>query len=155
MPGARSSCSRALLALALVSPLAALPRVAGADDSCGKRGSKHQQCLPEVTFTGFRALPDGRSVVFVELTSLVPVTVHKDHRTVEYTLASCRVPLRNNTRPLLTGEFASSVSSARLVPAKDSVKLVIRLGADVEPQHRVLPRGKGVVLEVTVPAARE
>ena len=87
----------------------------------------------------------------MELTSLVPVTVRKDHRTVEYTLASCRVPLRNNTRPLLTGEFASSVASARLVPGKDSVKLVIQLGADVEPVHRVLPRGKGIVLEVSVP----
>lgn len=147
---ARTAFSSGLVAFGLT--LCALPCAAVADSgACGKPGKK--ECLPEVTFTGFRALPDGRALVFVELTSVVPVSVHRDHRTVEYTLASCRVPLRNNTRPLLTGEFASSVASARLVPGKDSVKLVIQLAADVEPQHRVMPRGKGIVLEVSVPAA--
>ncbi|HEY4157760.1 MAG TPA: hypothetical protein VGM29_06665 [Polyangiaceae bacterium] len=150
----RLALLKAVLAISAVVPVGSASRNADAQetDACSKRGSKHKECLPEITFTGFRSLPDGRSQVFVELTSLVPVSVHKDHRTVEYTLANCRVPLRNNTRPLLTSEFVSSVASARLVPGKDAVKLVIQLDADVAPEHRVLPRGKGVVLEVTVPA---
>lgn len=105
----------------------------------------------EVTFTGYQALPDGRGMVFVELSDLVAVEVHRAGQIVEYRLLGARVPLRNNRNPLYLRDFSSSALSAVLVPDKNAVKLVVTLRGDVQPTHRITARGKGAVLEIELP----
>jgi hypothetical protein len=125
--------------------------------------------LPNVTYTGFRVLKDGRAVVYVELTSKVPVTVQKQKNLVIYQLEGARVALKNNRNPLLTSGFATILESARLLVVKPShagktkrgrtaesvpqrVQLVLRLREDVTPTHSLSERPSGAVLEITLPA---
>lgn len=118
----------------------------------GKAKSKKDVGGTEVTFTGYQTLPEGRGMVFVELTDLVAVEVNRAGQTVEYKLLGARVPLRNNRNPLNLRDFSSSALSAQLVPDKNAVKLVITLRGNVQPTHRITSRGKGAVLEVELPA---
>jgi hypothetical protein len=126
--------------------------------------------LPNVTYSGFRLLKDGRAVVYVELTGKVQVTVQKQKNLVIYELAGARVSLPNNRNPLITSQFATILESARLVVVKPArtgkgkhsrkgesgpprVQLVLRLREDVTPTHTLSERPSGALLEVTLPAA--
>jgi hypothetical protein len=140
----------------------------------GARSARAKQAdatLPNVTYTGFRLLKDGRAVVYVEMTAKVPVTVQKQKNQVIYELEGARVALKNNRNPLLTSGFASVLESARLVPIKPArsakakraragesaparVQLVLRLREDVTPTHAFSEQPSGAVLEVTLPAPR-
>lgn len=106
----------------------------------------------EITFMGYRAGTSGSGTVFVELTDTVAVEVSNAGQTVSYKMMGTRVPLKNNKNPLLLREFDSSALSAVLVPGKKAVTLVITLRGKVAPQHRMVARGKGAVLEVDLPA---
>jgi hypothetical protein len=107
----------------------------------------------EVTFTGYQTLGGGRGMVFVELSQLVAVEVHKSGQVIEYKLVGASVPLRNNRNPLLLRDFGSSAITAVLVPDKKAVRLVITLRSAITPTHRMVAKGKGAVLEVDLPAA--
>jgi len=109
----------------------------------------------EITFSGFRLLPGGRSLIFVEMTDPAVVEVSRAGQVVEYKLLGATVPLRNNRNPLLLRDFNSSATSALLVrePLKKSVRLVITLRSAVTPTHRMVARGKSSVLEVELPAS--
>ena len=147
------SCA-ALLTPALPSAaLAAKPKVAASDAA-------------EITFLGYQSLPDGRGLLFVDLSRSVEVEVKRNGAVVEYELLSARVPLRNNKNPLLLRDFASSALTAVLVPgargkhakaatkssAAPSVRLVVTLRGNVQPNHRVVSHGKGARLEIELPA---
>ena len=110
----------------------------------------------EVTFAGFRTLPDGRAVVYIELSGPIAVEVKKSGDTVTYTLLDTRVPNRNNQNPLLTSDFPSSIESASLVPDKKSksARLVLKLRDDFQPKHRLVRRNGGAALEIDLPAAK-
>jgi hypothetical protein len=128
--------------------------------------AKHGATKPdaaEVTFLGYQALPDGRGLLFVELSRSVEVEVSRSGAVVEYKLVGARVPLRNNKNPLLLRDFTSSALSAVLVPSKRgktkgkkkeplSVRLVLTLRDKVEPTHRLVAHGKGARLEIELPA---
>ncbi|HEY4159873.1 MAG TPA: AMIN domain-containing protein [Polyangiaceae bacterium] len=105
----------------------------------------------QATFSGFRSLPNGGAVVFVELSSPVSVSLERKTNTLTYTLANTTVPVRNNRNPLLTQDFASVVESARLVSDKKATRLVIRLNTAVEPQQRMVARGSHATLEIEFP----
>lgn len=105
----------------------------------------------EVTFSGYQTLPGGRGIVFVELTDPVAVEVSRNGQVIEYKLVGASVPLKNNKNPLLLRDFNSSAVSARLVPDKKAVRLVITLRGKVSPSHRMVGRGKGAALEVELP----
>jgi hypothetical protein len=134
------------------------------------RAKGSQSALPNVTYTGFRLLKDGRAVVYVELTSKVPVTVHKQKNQVIYELEGAQVALKNNRNPLITRQFATILESARLVVVKPGrapkgkhvaktesssprVQLVLQLREDVTPTHSLSERPSGALLEITLPAA--
>lgn len=134
------------------------------------RTKDSDSALANVTYTGFRLLKDGRAVVYVELTSKVPVTVHKQKNQVIYELEGAQVALKNNRNPLITREFATILESARLVVVKPArarkgkhaaqaesgssrVQLVLRLREDVTPTHTLTERPSGALLEITLPAA--
>jgi len=108
----------------------------------------------EVTFAGFRTLPDGRSVVYIELTGPIAVEVSKSPGMVSYTLLQTKVPIRNNKNPLLTNDFPSSILSATLVADKKAkaARLVLKLRDAVEPKHRLVKRNGGAALEIELPA---
>lgn len=122
---------------------------------------------PNVTFTGFRRLSDGRALVYVELTGKVPVSVIRQQGALIYRLEGARVALKNNKNPLLTGAFATNLLSARLVTPKPArkakgrgkeatahyVDVVLNLRSGVTPTHVMTERPGGAVLEITIPAA--
>lgn len=107
---------------------------------------------PEITFSGYQALPGGRGILFVEMTESVAVEVKRAAQVIEYKLVGARVPLRNNKNPLLLRDFNSSALSAVLVPDKQAVRFVVTLRANVNPTHRMVQRGKAAVLEIELPA---
>ncbi|MET0794443.1 MAG: hypothetical protein ABW061_23175 [Polyangiaceae bacterium] len=108
----------------------------------------------EVTFAGFRTLPDGRAVVTIELSGPIAVQANKSGDTITYTLLDTRVPIRNNRNPLLTSDFPSSIVSAALVADKKakSARLVLVLRDDFQPKHRLVKRNGGAALEIELPA---
>jgi hypothetical protein len=145
--------SRVLAAVLAVSLGASLCVAPSALAAKGGKAKAKKEAGTEVTFTGYQSLPGGRGMVFVELTDLVAVEVNRAGQVVEYKLLNARVPLRNNRNPLNLRDFSSSAMSAVLVQDKKAhaVKLVITLRGNVQPTHRITPRGKGAVLEVELP----
>ncbi|MFZ5890376.1 MAG: hypothetical protein ACOY0T_04840 [Myxococcota bacterium] len=149
-----------LSALSLTQPLAAPNARARAKQS-------EDSSLPNVTFTGFRRLADGRALLYVEITSKVPVSVVQQPGGVIYRLEGARVALKNNKNPLLTQGFDTNLLSARLVVPKaprkkgarkaseapaSHVDLVLNLRSGVTPTHVMSERPGGAVLEITIPA---
>jgi len=142
----------------LVCGLLGSPAMAdGAGDASPTQGAAGKAKKgPEVTFAGFVSHDDGSSTVYVEVTESVAVDVSQHECTLTYTLRGAKVLLRNNRNPLLTRDFPSAVTSARLVPDKKakSTKLVIELREAVTPTHKMVSRGRGFALEVNVPAPK-
>lgn len=132
-----------LLGISAASSSAAAPRAGKGDAG---------PATAEVTFLGYHSLPGGRGVLFVEMTNQVTVEVSRAGHVIEYKLVGARVPLKNNKNPLLLRDFDSSAVSAVLVSDKKAVKLVVTLRAAISPAHRTVQRGKGVALEVELPA---
>ncbi len=145
---AKNGCA---VAVELPPAPAALPR----SDSSEKLGSA-EAGPAEVTFAGYRTLPGGRAVVYIELTGPIAVEVAKSGDTITYTLLETQVPMRNNQNPLLTSDFPSSIVSAELVPGKKgkAAHLVLKLRDDFQPKHRLVRRGTGAALEIELPAPK-
>lgn len=125
------------------------PEQGGAGALRAGKGPDHT----EITFLGYRSLPGGRGVVFVELSEPVAVEVSRAGQVIEYKLVGASVPLKNNKNPLLLRDFSSSALSAVLVADKKAVRLVITLREAVSPAHRMVASGKGAMLEIDLPAA--
>jgi len=108
----------------------------------------------QVTYAGFRTLPDGRSLVSIELTGPIAVEFRKSGDVITYTLIDTKVPERNNENPLLTNDFPSSIVSAKLVDEKKakSARLILVLRDDFLPKHRLVRRNNGTSLEIELPA---
>jgi hypothetical protein len=105
------------------------------------------------TFPGFRALPDGRTQVFVELSRSVAVKEKRDGATLTYILRGARIVVRNNTNPLITTHFSTPVDRARLVRAGEDLDFVVDLRADAGPTYEIVATEEGAArLEVTFPA---
>ncbi len=161
------ACSRrGLLATLLGAVLLGSSAEALAKSKSAHAAKHADDGLAQITFAGFRPLPDGRSVVYVELSNQVPVRLERQKGVLIYELSGAKVVLKNNKNPLITSGFVSSLDSARLVEPKalakrgnkktatpsGNVQLVLRLRADVEPSHAFVQRTGGAVLEVTLPA---
>lgn len=116
----------------------------------------------EVTFSGFRDLGSGRSLVYVELTERVEVSVIQRGDEVTYELKGAVVRLKNNQNPLLTSAFVTNLLSARLAPIREGkrgaktkdagVRLILKLRRPVTPSFAFVERDQGVALEVSIPA---
>lgn len=105
----------------------------------------------EAIFAGFRQGDAGHATVFVELSDSVKVVFQKTAGGATYLLTGTKVATRNNENPLLAMDFASNVRSARLVPEKNAVRLLIEFRTDVAPTHRIVRRGRVAALEIDVP----
>ena len=82
---------------------------------------------------GFETLADGSSRLFVELTRPVAYETRTARGTVTYVLKGARVIRRNNTNALITVDFNTPVTSARLVPHGHDLWFVVELRAAVQP----------------------
>jgi hypothetical protein len=158
----RTATRRTALALALAAALATgawgatvgarptgdLAETAARVATVGAKGKAAHKTL--VTFIGYRRLAADTDQVYVELTESAEVETTRTGRTLEFTIHDAKVTRKNNKNPLIASQFDSIVESARLVQAGKSVRLVIRLRAAAEPQHRVVPRSGGATLEVNL-----
>lgn len=94
----------------------------------GKVAKANAQIVAQ--WPGFRMTEDGGSEVMVEFSKTVaPPTRFEAAGTVTYVFKGAIVLKHNNQNPLLTGHFNTPVVSARLVPKKGELHLVIDLRA--------------------------
>jgi len=119
-----------------------------------RRRVRYDPNAPNVTFPGFRLLPDGSSLIWVVVSRTTAVEERRAKGRVTYVLKDAVIRIRNNTNPLVTNYFNTPVSRLRLVRDAAGAQLVIHLREDVSPTHRVVqgPRGM-MVLQVRVPRA--
>jgi hypothetical protein len=82
---------------------------------------------------GFETLVDGSTRLFVDLSKPVAYDTKAAPTTIIYVLKGARVERRNNQNPLVTVHFNTPVSSARLVPHRRDVWLVVDLRARAQP----------------------
>jgi hypothetical protein len=75
-------------------------------------------------------LPDGGSRIFVEVTRKVDVEERRTARVLTYVLKGTRVVYRNNENPLVTVDFDTPVTQARLLPSGRDLLLSVDLRAD-------------------------
>ena len=122
----------------------------------GSRRAKVNRALdpakPLATSPGFMLLPDGRSVVWLYVSRAVIVSVARRNGSFVVNLPGVQVGVRNNTNPLETAHFPTTLERAHLAGTKDGAALVLQLREDVAPVHEALPGPRGtMVLRVTLP----
>jgi hypothetical protein len=129
----------------------------------GKGRHGHEAGGPAITFTGFHVFDDGRSRIFVKLTSEVPVEARYSGRRVEYIFRGAKIPVRNNKNPLITEHFPASIVSARYAADKKGkgrdkqadARLEIVLREESKPTHKVERQGDGTaIFTVDLPKPR-
>lgn len=113
---------------------------------------------PAITFTGFHVFDDGRSRIFVKLTSEVPVEARYAGKKIEFVFRGARIPVRNNKNPLITEHFPASIVSARYATDKDKkgkhrdktadARLEIVLREESRPVHKVERQTDGTAIFV-------
>jgi hypothetical protein len=111
---------------------------AGANTKTAKAGtaSAKKTAANVAQWPGFRLTEDGGSEVMVEFSSNpASPTEHKAAGSVTYVFKGAHVIKHNNQNPLLTVHFNTPVMSAKLVPKKGELHLVVdmRPGANAAP----------------------
>jgi len=107
---------------------------------------------PIASHAGFRMLPNGDSVVTVEVSQKVPVQERKDARVLIYRLQGASAPERVSRMPLIAHHFGSRVAQVRLRNEGDDLELVIELRQAVpNPKHEILMTDGGMLLEIVIP----
>lgn len=158
--GATESSARRsrVVARGVIAPAFAKARAHGPK---GRHGN--ELAGPAITFTGFHVFEDGRSRIFVKLTSEVPVEARYSGRKVEYLFRGAKIPVRNNKNPLITEHFPASIVSARYVADKKGkgrekpadARLEIVLREESKPTHKVERQGDGTaIFTVDLPKPR-
>lgn len=106
---------------------------------------------PTVTYPGFEVLPNGQSVIVVQVSGPTEVTESKTDGKLVYTLKNTRVPERVNRLPLITREFPTQVSQIELeqVGADANVKVELREASAAKMETMQIEGG--TLLRVTLP----
>lgn len=115
----------------LAAPKGAPPKGTGGTGGVAKGGKVAKANAQIVAqWPGFRMTEDGGSEVMVEFSKTVaPPTRFEAAGTVTYVFKGAIVLKHNNQNPLLTAHFNTPVVSAKLVPKKGELHLVIDLRA--------------------------
>ncbi len=111
--------------------------------------------VPVASFPGFSRLEDGKSRIWLEVSSKVDVSESKAQGRVVYRMRGTAVMQRTNQLPLLTGFFATPVDRVQLVQQGPDLDLVIDLRENVEFTHRVVETPRGIVLQVDFPRSAQ
>jgi hypothetical protein len=88
---------------------------------------------PQVTWPGFEIIAQGRSRVFVQLTSRVETDVQSGPNQVVLVLKNARIAGRNNRRPLETRFFNTPVARAYLKKRGTDTLLMLELRSNALP----------------------
>ncbi len=118
------------------------PAGKGPVGSIGKAAKKDPGIVAE--WPGFRMTEDGGSEVLVEFSKSVGAPTRFDAAgSVTFVFKGAIVLKHNNQNPLITLHFNTPVASARLIPKKGEVHLVIdlRAGASAAPANGLRPGG--------------
>jgi hypothetical protein len=87
----------------------------------------------DALMAGFETLADGSTRLFVELRRPVAYDTRVGRSSLTYVLRGAYVDRRNNQNPLVTVDFNTPVTSARLAPHGRDLWLVVDLRANVQP----------------------
>jgi hypothetical protein len=97
-------------------------------------GAKAGTTPPEITWPGFQMMPDGRSRVFVQITTQVDVSAALVGGNVVVDLGDVKIAGRNNRRPLITKFFNTPVTEVAVKREKKRTTLILSMRAPVEPR---------------------
>jgi hypothetical protein len=108
------------------------PRKAGHGTRTHLRAARGTRA-PDAILPGFETLGDGATRLFVQLSRPVEYVAKPAPGTLTFVLKGAHVDRRNNYNPLVTVDFNTPVSSARLAPHGGDLWFVVDLRANVTP----------------------
>ncbi len=106
---------------------------------------------PTVTYPGFEVLPDGKSVLTVQVSGNVEVTEQKADGRLVYFVKGAAVPYKVNRLPLVTTNFATQVSRVQLEQVDGGANVIVELREPATPTHDVSKIEGGTLLSVIFP----
>jgi hypothetical protein len=107
---------------------------------------------PDAILPGFETLADGSTRLFIEFSQPVTYDAKVSPGAITYVVKGARVDKRNNYNPLVTVDFNTPVTSARLVPHGRDLWFVVALRADVQPTVTMdAAKDGGAVLRIEFP----
>jgi hypothetical protein len=107
---------------------------------------------PDAILPGFETLADGATRLFVELSRPVEYAAKPAPGTLTFVLKGAHVDRRNNYNPLITVDFNTPVSSARLVPHGRDLWFVVDLRSNVPPSVTMeATKDGGAMLRIEFP----
>ncbi|NUP11747.1 MAG: hypothetical protein HOW73_37345 [Polyangiaceae bacterium] len=104
-----------------------------------------------VNYPGFEVLPDGRSVVSVQIRGAVQISEQKAEGRIIYVLSGVNVPEKVNRLPLLTQHFPTQVTSVTIEQTPGGANLVIDLREPSTSTFKVHQNESGNMLTVVLP----
>lgn len=104
-----------------------------------------------VSYPGFEVLPDGRSVVTVQVRGPVNITEQKAEGRIVYVLSGVAVPDKVNTLPLLTQHFPSQVTSVTIEQTPGGALLLIDLREPSKSTFKVHQNEAGNLVTISLP----
>ena len=100
-------------------------------------------------FPGFETLADGSTRLFVELSKPIQYETKSVPGALTYVLKDTGVDKRNNCNPLITVDFNTAVTSARLIPHGKDLWFSVMLRAKADPDVTLDPtKDGGVIMRV-------
>jgi hypothetical protein len=107
---------------------------------------------PDAILPGFEMLADGATRLFVQLSRPVQYVTKAAPGTLNFVLKGAHVDRRNNYNPLVTVDFNTPVSSARLVPHGRDLWFVVELRSNVSPSVTMeATKDGGAMLRIEFP----
>ena len=107
---------------------------------------------PDAILPGFETLADGSTRLFIEFSQPVTYDAKVSPGAITYVVKGARVDKRNNYNPLVTIDFNTPVTSARLMPHGRDLWFVVALRADVQPTVTMdAAKEGGAVLRIEFP----
>ncbi len=110
---------------------------------------------PTVTYPGFEVLPDGRSVVNIQVSGPTEVTEQKSDVRLVYFLKGVAVPYKVNRLPLVSTNFATQVARVQMEQVDGGTNVIIELREAATPTHTVAKIEGGTRLTITLPKSQK
>ncbi|MBK6514027.1 MAG: hypothetical protein IPM79_31110 [Polyangiaceae bacterium] len=106
---------------------------------------------PVVNFPGFEVLPDGRSVVTVQVRGPVTVSEQKAEGRIIYVLSGVAVPEKVNRLPLVTQHFPTQVTAVTVEQTLSGANLLIDLREASPSTFKITQNEAGNLVVITLP----
>lgn len=121
----------------------------------GSRSGPHTTGVPSgppvVNFPGFEVLPDGRSVVTIQVRGPVTVAEQKAEGRIIYVLGGVAVPEKVNRLPLVTQHFATQVTSVTVEQTLAGANLLIDLREPSPSTFKITQNEAGNLVSIVLP----